>query len=228
MTDLSQAQLLIDQLLAACSAGLAAGYPLGLLLALAGLVAGFTHCAAHCGGLLLAQAEAGGGALAALHAGRLSAYAALGAASAGLSRLVLAGPLEEALGAALLLVAGTLFIAEGLLRLPVMATLGFADLRLTSGRLMPRTQFFAGALFGLLPCGMTIAALLAASTAPSALDGAVAMAGFGLGTLPGLLVVSGAGRIAAQRWPQALRQLSTAALLCSGAFLFILATTVIA
>ncbi len=52
-----------------------------------------------------------------------------------------------------------------------------------------------GVALGLLPCGFLYAALLAASATGSALGGALAMAGFALGTVPALAVLGlcGAG-----------------------------------
>lgn len=47
--------------------------------------------------------------------------------------------------------------------------------------------FFSGAVWGLLPCAMVYAALFYAMVSGSWLGGAVAMSGFGLGTLPVLL-----------------------------------------
>jgi uncharacterized protein len=219
---------LFDSLLAACSTGFLTGQPLVLALLLAGLIAGFTHCAAQCGAFLLARAETTAGAQVAFHAGRLLTYAALGGASAGFSRLVFSGPLELAITASLMASAGLLFLFEGVLRLPVTARLGLADWRLANRFSQPRAPVLAGAAFGLMPCGITIAALLAAATAPTAVAGALAMIAFGLGTLPGLLLISGLGRQAALRWPAVLRPLTTAALLGSGFYLFILATSVIA
>ncbi len=53
---------------------------------------------------------------------------------------------------------------------------------------LPITVAF-GLLWGLLPCGLVIAALLTAFTSNSAWGGAVAMLAFGIGTWPALLVV---------------------------------------
>ena len=47
--------------------------------------------------------------------------------------------------------------------------------------------FFAGALWGWLPCGMVYSALSWAALSGSASDGALTMAAFGLGTLPAMI-----------------------------------------
>lgn len=56
----------------------------------------------------------------------------------------------------------------------------------------PSELFMAGAVWGFIPCGMVYMVLLAALSAGNALNGALLMAVFGLGTLPNLLLM-GAG-----------------------------------
>lgn len=60
-----------------------------------------------------------------------------------------------------------------------------------SGRLAhhpgPLTRYAAGLVWGLLPCGLVLTALLMAAASGSAMDGATTMLAFGLGTLPALL-----------------------------------------
>lgn len=65
----------------------------------------------------------------------------------------------------------------------------------------PPRAWVAGMLWGFVPCGMVYAGLVAALTSASAIDGALLMAAFGLGTLPNLLALGwSAGRVA--RWLQ--------------------------
>jgi len=52
-------------------------------------------------------------------------------------------------------------------------------------------RFFAGILNGLLPCGLVYAALLASLAQDGTWGGPVFMAGFGLATMPALLIVGG-------------------------------------
>ncbi len=70
-----------------------------------------------------------------------------------------------------------------------------------------RDAWLAGMLWGYVPCGMVYVGLLAALTSASALDGALLMAAFGLGTLPNLLALGwSAGRVAGwlqNRWIRA-------------------------
>ncbi len=73
---------------------------------------------------------------------------------------------------------------------------------------------------GLLPCGFLYAALAAAAGAGGAAQGALAMAGFALGTVPSLLVVGFAGAMAAKRWRAALAALAPGLLAINAALLF--------
>jgi len=66
----------------------------------------------------------------------------------------------------------------------------FAARRFSATR--PGELMLAGAVWGFVPCGMVYMVLLAALSAGNALDGAMLMAAFGLGTLPNLLLI-GAG-----------------------------------
>lgn len=61
----------------------------------------------------------------------------------------------------------------------------------TSGSL---NAFFAGGLWGLVPCGMVYAVLSAALVSGSALRGAMLMLVFGLGTLPNLMLLGLSGQ----------------------------------
>jgi sulfite exporter TauE/SafE len=58
--------------------------------------------------------------------------------------------------------------------------------RFLPARTLPQS-YAAGLAWGWLPCGLVYGALAAAVFAGGAVEGAVAMAGFGLGTLPWLL-----------------------------------------
>lgn len=53
---------------------------------------------------------------------------------------------------------------------------------------------FAGALWGMVPCGMVYAVLITALVSGSSSNGALLMLAFGLGTLPNLLLLGSAGQ----------------------------------
>ncbi|HXZ01185.1 MAG TPA: sulfite exporter TauE/SafE family protein [Stellaceae bacterium] len=202
-------------LAALCSAGDPLAL-LGIALALFGtaLVGGFAHCAPMCAPFVLLQlpGEAGGtrlrrlggGLLPAYHLGRLTTYTALGAAlgASGGALGLLAGT-RWAL-AALLALAALGFLLQALKRvLPPPRRASGAALaaplaRLAAPLLRRRgglAGYALGAVLGFLPCGFLYAALMAASATGSAAGGAVAMAGFALGTVPALAAVGllGAG-----------------------------------
>ena len=182
-----------------------------LLLAawLTGLAGSGGHCLGMCGGIVGALGVrqrpglAGFAVLLAAHLGRIFSYSA-------------AGALAGLLGAAAVT---TLFGANGLvvLRLGAALLIGAIGVQLLLGRallapleragavvwrrlapllkplLPPRDPLRAlavGALWGWLPCGLVYAQLSVAATAGSALQGALAMASFGLGTSVGLTVLS--------------------------------------
>lgn len=196
-----------------------AGDPLALLgisLALfaTALVGGFAHCAPMCAPFVLLQLPGdaggaslrrlGGGLLPGYHLGRLTTYTALGAVlgASGGALGMLAG--TRWILAALLALAAAGFLFQALKRiLPLRldapgARLGVPLARL-AGKLLRRRSgvrgYALGVVLGFLPCGFLYAALLAACATGSALGGAVAMAGFALGTVPALAVVGlfGAG-----------------------------------
>jgi sulfite exporter TauE/SafE len=79
--------------------------------------------------------------------------------------------------------------------------------------------FLSGAFWGMLPCGMVLAALLLAAAAESPAGGALTMLAFGLGTLPlGLGLIWGANQLhAPTSWTLRLRPLAAAIVLLFGA-----------
>jgi len=156
---------------------------------LAGLL-GSPHCMGMCGGFsVAAHADGAAGGLA-WSAGRVGTYALLGAAAGAFgAALPGTGWLGTAI-AGVLLVGFSLQIA-GLVHLPAAPLPGVVG---AAGRLARRADLPSrvafGGLTGLLPCGLVYAALAfpVASGSPGA--GALAMAAFGLGTVPALAVAA--------------------------------------
>jgi sulfite exporter TauE/SafE len=165
---------------------------------LSGLV-GSVHCAGMCGGFATACTRRAGG-LTAWHAGRIAAYAGLGVL-AGAAGTALPGPVWlPAILATALLVWFTLALA-GWLPEPVAVPTGQISrgaCALTRGSVAAHLGF--GLLNGLLPCGLVYSALAMSVALASPWRGALAMAAFGLGTVP-LLSLSAVGlrRIVLQR-----------------------------
>jgi sulfite exporter TauE/SafE len=173
-----------------------------LAFLLLGLVGSVSHCVGMCAPFVMIVARRFGGpdggySPQAAHlwytTGRLLTYAALGAAAGTLGGVVeFAGGLVGVQRAAA--------IAAGL------ALIGFAVASLTGragvhggwfgrvssaiGARMPGHPLTVGLLLGLLPCGLLYAAMAGAVARGGALGGGLALAAFGLGTVPALLGVS--------------------------------------
>lgn len=211
----------------AATEGLIAG-PAGPVAALflAGLAGSPGHCTAMCGPFVMGQvsdrlarlpaaqfraaSRLSAGLLLPYHLGRVTTYTALGAViglmGSGVARL----PWMAWVSSLLLLLAAAMFLIAGLRGLvPRLARIlprldtgaGFPVARLTR-RIDTTTRsggFALGLALGFLPCGFLYAGLTVAAATASPLQGAVAMAGFGLGTVPSLIVVGTAGHWAAHR-----------------------------
>lgn len=181
----------------------------------AGLASG-VHCVAMCGGIVAAfdtvraipiQAKIDWRLRLAFNAGRISTYAAAGGIAGTLGAAAYASgvlPAQQTLqiAASVMLILVGLYLAGAGRLLSRFEALGlplWRRLRPLAARLLPaRTpaqSYAAGLVWGWLPCGMVYAALAGAMLAGSALNGALAMAAFGLGTLPFLLA---AGWLAAR------------------------------
>jgi sulfite exporter TauE/SafE len=202
---------------------LAADFALASAMLVAGLASG-VHCVAMCGGIVTAfdarrvipiraagASWGGTGRRWAFNAGRISTYAAAGAAAGALGASAYAAaalPPQEVLEFAmsLLLVAiGTHLAFPALLArverlgLPLWRRVQPLASRLLGAPTLPHA-FAGGLAWGFLPCAMVYAALASATAAGSALQGALAMAAFGAGTLPFLLAAGWlAARIASSR-----------------------------
>jgi len=175
------------------------------------------HCVGMCGGIVAAF-DAGdrrvipirpAGAVdahtrrIAFNAGRITTYAMAGAVASALGAAVFAAgflPAQQAAGIAtsvMLTLMGLYLLGFGRLLAPLEAIGAPLWRRLMplAARLLPaRTRgqaYAAGLLWGLLPCAMVYAALGVAAFAGSAARAALAMAAFGLGTLPLLLLAGG-------------------------------------
>ena len=168
---------------------------------------GSGHCLGMCGGLVSAFfMKVGGGrtaplsSLLAYHAARIGVYAIVGLLAALLGAvLVSTGRLGLAQGV-LQIVAGAIVILLGfdLLGLaPIRNAYGFAPLAWLRKQFMNATQkgpilgaLIGGAINGLMPCSMTMAMAVQATTAPSPPEGMLLMLAFGAGTLPSMLSAS--------------------------------------
>jgi uncharacterized protein len=198
-----------------------------------GLLGGFGHCVGMCSPFVLFVSRryvpTGSGRAAVIGAqawytaGRVLTYALLGAAAGGVGSAVeLAGSLLGVQRAASI-VAGGVLVIWALVALsdlvPGLQTGGSVFARVAGalkGR-VPGHPLAMGLLLGLLPCGLLYSALIAAAARGGALDGAAALALFGIGTAPALLGVSVADELLA-RSRAFLNRLSQVFLLVMGAW----------
>ena len=170
-------------------------------------VASGVHCVGMCGGIVTAfstvrfnpRPEWKRQIL--FNAGRISTYAVAGAA-AGTAGLLL--PLQNSLylfaNVVLILVGLHLAGFGALLRLERLGGPLWRRLQPLAARASAKgNPYFAGLLWGWLPCGLVYAALAVAVTSGSSSKGAAAMLAFGLGTLPWLLA-AGAAAAQLRRW----------------------------
>ncbi len=213
-----------------------------VLLFAMGLLGSVLHCGPMCGAFVLAQASDSmaciparrlnersrvlAGALPLYHLGRITTYAGLGAAlSAGVSLLSRLTMLHALSG-------GLLLAASGLMALQALHR-WFPAINLARGLFLwrmvrpftarlealgPWRHFATGLILGFLPCCLLGAALLAASSRGSPGRAAVAMACFGLGTVPllALLGIMGGRGIAVKMRPVIPVLLLLAAALLAG------------
>ncbi len=172
---------------------------------MAGLL-GTGHCIGMCGGLVSAFfmkfANPGRGVLpyAAYHGGRIMVYTMFGFA-AGLIGLALTstGVIGKAQGL-LQIVAGIFVILLGLDLLGVGSLrmgFSFLPLAILRDRFMRAAEkgavtgaLVGGVLNGFMPCSLTLAVAVKATTAGGPAQGGLLMLAFGLGTLPSMLFVS--------------------------------------
>jgi sulfite exporter TauE/SafE len=180
---------------------------------LAGLV-GSPHCIGMCGGFAMACGtgpDRGG----AWHLGRLATYAGLGAL-AGSFGSVIPGPGWVAAAFATVLMVWFSLVLAGVVKEPSFQIPGITRIATrAASESGTGWRFLFGMSTGLLPCGLVYAALAIPVASGSALTGAAAMVGFGLGTVPALAAVTLGVRTVALR-NLAVRRLLAVGVLLAG------------
>ncbi len=196
-------------------------WPTLLSMLLLGLL-GTGHCLGMCGPLVLALPFSTRGFLVHLvyHAGRVVTYVVVGAVVAGIGAGLRYATADTEDPMAVLarvqvvisMISVLLLLFFGLTRLgivkePSILALaspgrvpGFEGLKQRAaekGRVAP--VFALGLLLGLLPCGLSYAAFARVLAAPTPFEGAALVAAFGLGTIPGLLVLGTGGAALARK-----------------------------
>jgi sulfite exporter TauE/SafE len=177
-----------------------------------GVLGGFGHCIGMCSVFVLfvsRQYAPPAGTHAPLAAqlwyasGRIAMYAVLGALAGVLGGVVqLAGRLVGVQRAASI-VAGVVLVVWALVALTNAASSSsggswFARVAGSLKGRVPGHPLVVGLFLGLLPCGLLYSALIAAVARGGAIEGALALAVFGIGTAPALLGVSLADELLAR------------------------------
>ena len=176
-----------------------------------GFLGSFGHCAAMCGPLVgslaLAAAPLGtrrslAGQLA-YHAGRITTYAAVGAAMGLTGSFVNVAGRLAGVQQVVAIAAGVLMVLLGLGAAGLSAGLKRLEAR-ASGKVIalvrgmmegggPSRLYPTGLALGLLPCGLSWTVFLGAAGTGSLPEGLLLALAFGLGTTPSLLLVGAAG-----------------------------------
>ena len=176
-----------------------------------GLLGSFGHCAAMCGPLVgslaLAAAPLGtrrslAGQLA-YHAGRITTYAAVGAAMGLTGSFVNVAGRLAGVQQAVAIAAGLLMVLLGVGAAGLSVALKRLEAR-ASGKVIalvrgmmegggPSRLYPTGLALGLLPCGLSWTVFLGAAGTGSLPEGLLLALAFGLGTTPSLLLVGAAG-----------------------------------
>ncbi len=144
-----------------------------------------------------------GGLLLPYHFGRLTTYTFLGILAGGMTGGMTQWPGMSWLPSAALAGAAIYFLTEAAkcCGLPIPLQNPWPSLTRRLGGIVARLAHVAtggngyglGLVLGLLPCGMVYGALAGAAGTGSALRGGLAMAAFGVGTVPALMTVGTAG-----------------------------------
>lgn len=221
-------------------------YGLFLSLLMAGLVAGVTHCSAMCGPFVLSQSAGYGDQsrierlrgtlLIPYHLGRLTTYVAMAVLFHSFFNLALLfGGAKHILSAVMLSGAALIFIVNVF---PTLARAFPALMRIQLPVPYKLINFFAaplmrdmnalkryslGVLLGFMPCGMVVAAIMAASMAETNAQAALAMAAYGLGTVPALVGVAAGGQALQARFPRSREWVRSGAGIVSVVWLCLLA-----
>mgnify|MGYP000096559321 CR=1 FL=1 len=167
-------------------------------------VLGSGHCLGMCGGLVssffMRLGAKGISPYLAYHAARIGIYTLVGMIAAAIGMVLVSTGQFGKIQGILQIIAGIVVILLGLDLLgvsPIRNTFSFAPiawLRKQFGLAMQRGPvagaFIGGAINGLMPCSMTMAMAVKATTAPSVLEGGLLLLAFGCGTLPAMFSAS--------------------------------------
>lgn len=223
-----------------CLQGLNLSHGLMMSLFLAGLMSGFTHCMAMCGPFVISQTskmeKLSDAALLPYHLGRLTTYTVIAVLLYSVLNIVfLFLPIRAFIIAPILLTAALIFLINAFPQLGKYFAWAASfkislPYRLVSGLFKklsnnPTTlkKFMMGIILGFMPCGMVTSALMASATASDVVGAAMAMAAFGIGTLPALMMTGFAGKTLHTTYPMMMPRVTKAMMVWSSAWLIIMA-----
>jgi sulfite exporter TauE/SafE len=220
-----------------CFHSFSSAYGLIASLFLAGFLGGFSHCVAMCGPFVLSQSgnleKFSRIGLFPYHLGRITTYVFLAFLFSGLLNLaVLFLPERLLIVVPLLVLSGLIFLVNAFpqlatifpwassikISLPYRWIVAATSRPLSSNPLLSR--YLVGVVLGFMPCGLVVAALMAAASAASGWQGALAMAAFGVGTMPALLLTALAGRRLMLKFPALSEKLTKGFMAVSAVWLF--------
>lgn len=165
---------------------------------------GSGHCLGMCGGLVsgffMRLGAKGIWPYLAYHGARVGIYTVVGVGAAAIGAVLVSTGQFGKLQGVLQIVAGLVVILLGLDLLgvsPIRNAWGFAPVAWLRRQFMTAAQkgpivgaLIGGAINGMMPCSMTMAMAVQATTAPSPPEGMLLMLAFGAGTLPSMLSAS--------------------------------------
>lgn len=165
---------------------------------------GSGHCLGMCGGLVsgffMKLGATGPWPYLAYHAARVGIYTVVGLIAAAIGAVLVSTGQIGLWQGVLQIIAGVVVILLGLDLLgvsPVRNRLGFAPIAWLRKQFTLAVQkgpvvgaLIGGGINGLMPCSMTMAMAVKATTAPSVIEGGLLMLAFGAGTLPSMLSAS--------------------------------------
>ena len=172
----------------------------------------------------------------AYHCGRMTTYVILAALFSSLLNLAyLFLPIRSFIVAPLLASAGFIFLVIAFPKIgqffPWIARIQLSPpyrvvssmLKKLSGEAGIFQQYILGMVLGLMPCGLVVSALMAATAAPSVTQAAFGMAFFALGTMPALLALQYSGASLQKAFPRSMAVFTQVMLVWSSLWLFTIA-----
>jgi sulfite exporter TauE/SafE len=213
-------------------------YGLAFGLFTMGLISSFTHCIGMCGPFMISQSDhlskTRDAMLIPYHVGRIATYTILALIMASLVNVItFFSPLRILITVPLLSVAGILLIVNAFPKLQIIfpwanqfsLVIGQKYIRKLFSK--SNNHFLMGMVLGLMPCGMVMGGIMAASTAPTYTSTAISMVAFGVGTMPGLVLAAIGGQKLQQKFPNRMPAVRAGFMIWSGLWLFAMAGLIV-